>query len=98
MTHIISQAMLYMILLSTLSRAIYFYYFYVASHRLSVNAYYDRKESHNTIKKLIDLFVLEYKQINRDYDRIYEIMHVLKTCLGDYRMRYRRKFKYNEIV
>ena len=85
-------------MLSTLSRAIYFYYFYVASHRLSVNAYYDRKESHNTMKKLIDLFVLEYKQINRNYERINEIIHVLKTCLGDYRMRYRRKFKYNEIV
>ena len=98
MNNIFSQIVLYMILISTLSRAIYFYYFYVASHRLSVNAYYDRKESHNTIKKLIDLFVLEYKQINRDYDRISEIMHVLKTCLSDYRMRYRRKFKYNEIL
>ena len=49
---------LYMILLSTNNRNLYYYYVYVASHGLSINAYFDRKESHKTIKHLIDLFVL----------------------------------------
>ena len=74
------------------------YYYHVALHRIPKDDFYNEKQSHETIKRLIDLFVLEYKKMHRDYDRVARIIHMIKTCCTDYRLRYRCKFRYNDIL
>jgi len=74
------------------------YYYHVALHRLDKDDYFNQRESHRTIKCLIDSFVVEYKRAFRNYDRIARLMHMIRVCVNDYKMRYRCKFMYNDVV
>lgn len=74
------------------------YYYHVALHRINKDDFFNEQLSHDTIKRLIDLFVHEYKKVHRNYDRIARIMHMIKTCCSDYKLRYRNKFRYNDVI
>jgi hypothetical protein len=74
------------------------YYYHVALHRIPKDDYFNEQTSHDTIKKLIDIFVKEYKRMNKLYYTIARVLHMIRVCIGDYKLRYRRKFNYNRII
>ena len=74
------------------------YYYHVALHRIPKDDYFNEIMSHETIKKLIDIFVKEYKKMKNIYYTISRVLHMIRVCIEDYKLRYRRKFHYNRII
>jgi hypothetical protein len=74
------------------------YYYHVALHRIPKDDYFNEKMSHDTIKILIDIFVKEYNKLNKIVYIIARVLHMIRVCVEDYKLRYRRKFNYNRII